>query len=207
MDSGPFNNTPSKYLILLFVILGFFLSSDYAVATPPQDKPLHNFQDRDSEYIIGFGDILEISVWNEPDVSRTVFVRIDGRISLPLVGDVMAAGKSPEALATLIEEEAKKYIEEPSVAVILTTSNSKRYYLLGQIATPGEFAIDYPITLLQAIAKAGGFQEWAKTSKILIIRRESGVEKIVTFNYDSLIKGTDLDQNILIEPGDTIIIP
>ena len=196
-------NPLTKWFATLFV---FFIMSGYSWAAQPnqhQNPP----PDGSSEYIIGFGDILEISIWNEPDLSRTVFVRIDGRISLPLLGDVVAAGKSPEALAAILEDEAKNYIEEPNVAVILTTSNSKRYYLLGQIATPGEYSIDYPITLLQAIAKAGGFREWAKTSKILVFRKQSGGEKILTFNYDSLTKGEDLSQNIFIAPGDTIIIP
>lgn len=205
MKAGYIVNTPKSSIGWFVIILLFFLFSGYAGAAQPNQ--LQNLQDKNSEYLIGYGDVLEISVWNEPDLSRTVFVRVDGRISLPLLGDIVAAGKTPEALATYLEQEAKKYIEDPNVAVIVTTSNSKRYYMVGQITNPGEYPMDYPITLLQAIAKAGGFKEWAKTSKILVIRRQSGVEKILTFNYDSLTKGEDLSQNILIVPGDTIIIP
>jgi len=198
-------NKPKSFITGFVIILLVYLLSGYAGAAQPNQ--LQNPQDKNSEYIIGAGDILEISFWNEPDISRSVFVRIDGRISLPLLGDVVAAGKSPKALSNFLQQEAKKYIEDPNVAVIVTTSNSKRYYMVGQITKPGEYPMDYPVTLLQAIAKAGGFKEWAKTSKILVIRRQSGVEKILTFNYDSLTKGEDLAQNILIVPGDTIIIP
>ncbi len=205
MKTETFFNAPKPLISWLATIFVFFLLSGYVSGA--QSNQAQDLPERNSEYIIGAGDVLEISVWNEPDLSRTVFVRIDGRISLPLIGDVVATGKSPEALASLLEDEARKYIAEPNISVILTASNSKRYYLLGQIEKPGEYPIDYPVTLLQAIAKAGGFKEWAKTSKILIFRRQSGVEKILTFNYDSLTKGEDLAQNILIAPGDTIIIP
>lgn len=167
---------------------------------PPQE-------DNGKEFLIGMGDVLEISVWNEPDLSKTVFVRLDGRISLPLVGDVIAANKSPQSLSQILKEQFGKFVEDPSVSVILETAKSKRYYIVGQIARPGEFIIDYPITVLQAIARSGGFLEWAKKSKILIVRQEGGEEKILTFDYDFLLKEVGLDQNIQIVPGDTIIIP
>ena len=93
------------------------------------------------------------------------------------------------------------------MSVMLIESRSWRYYLIGEINKPGEFPIDYPITLLQVLARSGGFREWAKTSKILVIRRKSGGEQRLKFNYDSVIKGDDIEQNIVIEPGDTIIIP
>ncbi len=162
---------------------------------------------QEDKYIIGLGDILEILVWKEPDLSRQVRVRLDGRISLPLTGDVMAAGKSPRELAREIETSLKKYIAEPAASVILTESTSRRYYVIGLVNKPGEFPIDYPITVLQAIARAGGFQEWAKRENIVIVRRTSGQEKLIPFNYETLVKGANLRQNLEVAPGDTIIVP
>lgn len=194
-----------RNMILLILVLGLFLSRT-AIAAPVTDDPPPT-GDNNTEYQIGMGDVLEISVWNEEDLSKTVFVRIDGRISLPLVGDVVAAGKSPQALSRLLKEQFGKFVEDPSVSVILAATKSKRYYIVGQITKPGEFVIDYPITVLQAIARSGGFLEWAKKSRILIVRKESEAEKILTFNFDTLAKGEDLHQNIPVAPGDTIIVP
>lgn len=159
------------------------------------------------EYLIGLGDQLQIMVWKEPDLTQTMSVRIDGRISLPLVGDVQAAGKTIRDLKKTLEEKYSAVIAEPAVSVMLTQSKSWRYYIIGQIRQPGEFPIDFPITVLQAIAKSGGFLEWAKTDKISIVRRGGSRETIVSFNYEALVNGQNLEQNALVKPGDTIIIP
>ena len=160
-----------------------------------------------TEYLIGLGDVLEIQVWKEPELTRPLTVRLDGRISLPLVGDIVAANKSPETLARDLEEKLKTYIAEPSVTVILQQSTSRRYYILGKIVNAGEFNIDTPLTILQVLARSGGFQEWAKKDKIMIIRSEGEKEKFLTFNYEALIEDGDISQNIEIAPGDTIIVP
>lgn len=160
------------------------------------------------EYIIGAGDILSINVWREPDLSeRTITVRNDGRISVPLVGDVMAAGKSVGDLAAYLTKEYSKVVTAPAVSVILVENRSKLYYLVGQVQRPGEFHIDHPITVLQAIARGGGFLEWAKKDRIEIVRRGGGQEKRFTFNYDDFVNGDRPGQNILVSPGDTIIVP
>lgn len=160
------------------------------------------------DYIIGVGDILEVQVWKEPDLSRKpVPVRIDGRISLPLLGDVDAAGKSIKELTIFMEKKYREMVTEPAVSVMLVESRSWRYYIVGEIAEPGEYNIDYPLTVLQVIARSGGFREWAKKSKISILRRESNKEVILPFDYESVVKGQSLDQNIYIVPGDTIIVP
>lgn len=160
-----------------------------------------------SEYVIGLGDQLQIMVWKEPELSHSTFVRIDGRISLPLVGDVFAAGKTIKEFRGELEGLLGQIVAEPAVSVMLLQSKSWRYYILGQIKQPGEFPIDYPITLLQAIARSGGFMEWAKKDEIKIIRRTDDKEIIVKFNYDSLVKGDNLAQNIILQPGDTVIVP
>jgi len=158
-------------------------------------------------YRIGLGDVIEVQVWKEPDLSRQVKVRLDGRISLPLVGDIQAAGRTPDEVAVAIKERLTKYITEPAVSVILVESTSRRYYVIGMVNQPGEFAIDYPITVLQAIAKAGGFQEWAKKDRIVIVRRTGDREQLLPFNYEAVIKGANPGQNLIVAPGDTIVVP
>lgn len=160
-----------------------------------------------SEYVIGLGDQLQIMVWKEPELTMPMSVRIDGRISLPLIGDVQAAGKTIRELKRVLEEKYAVVIAEPAVSVMLTQSKSWRYYIIGQIKQPGEFPIDYPITVLQAIARSGGFLEWAKRDRIQIVRKEVGRETIAHFNYEALVNGQNLEQNALVQPGDTIIIP
>jgi len=160
-----------------------------------------------TEYTIGLGDTIEIHVWQEADLSRSVMVRLDGRVSLPLLGDVEVAHKTINQLTIELDKLYSNIITEPAVTVILTESRSRRYYILGQIQTPGEFSLDTPITVLQAIARSGGFQEWAKTGNISIIRRSPQGEVIHKFDYDDVVKGKKLKQNIDILPGDTIIVP
>ena len=189
---------------MLFVLM--VLSSNVSAVgqEPPPSAPA---TDMPAEYVIGLGDQLQIMVWKEPELTQTLSVRIDGRISLPLIGDVEAAGKTIRGLKKILEEKYTVVIAEPAVSVMLAQSKSWRYYIIGKVARPGEFPIDFPITVLQAIAQSGGFQEWAKTDKISIVRREDGRETIVPFNYEALVNGQNLQQNALVKPGDTIIIP
>jgi len=159
------------------------------------------------DYRIGIGDEVEVQVWQEPDLSRVQRVRLDGRISLPLVGDVMAVGKTPMELDALLEKEFARMVTEPAVSVLLVESRSRRYYVVGRVSQPGEFAMEYPLTILQAIARSGGFQEWAKQDQIRIVRQQEGQEVMLTFDYEGLVKGNLAKQNILVVPGDTIIVP
>ena len=163
--------------------------------------------DKESDYKIGIGDVIEIQVWHEPDLSRTLAVRLDGRVSLPLVGDVDTAGKTTSELDEYLERKFSEVVTEPAVSVILIESRSRRYYVVGQVMQPGEFPIDHPITLLQAIARSGGFQEWAKRDDIKVVRRDGGKEKLLEFDYDAFVNGKSLNQNLVIAPGDTIIVP
>ena len=166
-----------------------------------------SFLEPGEAYLVGLGDVLEIQVWNEPDLSRTLNVRLDGFISLPLVGDVAVVGKSIPEITQVLEKRYGDLIEEPTVTVILAESRSRRYYLIGQVAQPGEFPLDYPISLLQAIARGGGFSEWAKKDEVAVFRRRLGKENMLKFNYETFVKGKNLQQNFLIEPGDTIVVP
>lgn len=189
-----------RFLLLVIGYLTFFVLNGYD----------HVFAQQESEknaYRIDVGDVLEINVWKEDDFSREVFVRLDGRISLPLIGDVVAAGKTPMELAKSLEQKIGEIIEEPAVTVLLKASNSRVYYMVGNINNPGAFPMNTPLNLLQAIAKAGGLGEWADKDDIIIVRRSSGKDEMLSFDYEKFVKGKDLSQNIMIQYGDTIIIP
>lgn len=160
-----------------------------------------------AEYVIGIGDQIRVMVWKEPDLSQEMAVRIDGRISLPLIGEIQAAGKTINGLTGELEKKYSDFVSDPAVSVMLLQSKSWRYYIIGKVAQPGEFPIDYPITVLQAIARSGGFQDWAKQDKITIVRRRDGHEVLLSFDYEAVVSGKDLRQNINIQPGDTIVVP
>ncbi len=159
-------------------------------------------------YKIGSGDILEIVTWKEPDLSReTVSVRVDGRITFPLLGDIKAAGSTPMQLKYDIEAGLKSYIEGPVVTVTVTTPLSQRFYILGEVARAGEYQIVKGLTVLQALALAGGFTEWAGKNEIILFRHEAGRKRIIKVNYKKIIKGKDFSQNIFLKANDTIIVP
>ncbi|HQI02225.1 MAG TPA: polysaccharide biosynthesis/export family protein, partial [Deltaproteobacteria bacterium] len=150
-------------------------------------------------------DLLEISVWGEDNLSRQLAVRSDGYISLPLAGELMAAEKTPAQLQMEIETILAKYIKEPHCAVIVREPRSKRFYVQGQVAQPGEYILDHDMTLTQVVSRAGGFNQWADTGNIVVLRTENKKQKRINVNYNKIIKGK-ID-NIVILPGDTVIIP
>jgi polysaccharide export outer membrane protein len=189
-------------LLLVFLAGGIFSLIALPVGAQQQEPA-----DINEVYKFGVGDVLEVLVFNEPEISKTVFVRNDGRIALPLIGEFMAAGTTPETLAEKIREKLMKVVAEPNVTVILTENNSKVYYILGQIEEPGLYTITRPITVLQAIARAGGFLEWAKKSRIMIVSGPKTSEKITYFNYDDFLGGDNIGQNVVINPEDTIVVP
>ena len=161
----------------------------------------------DPNYVIGAQDILDISVWKEPDVSRVVPVRPDGRISLPLLNDVQAAGLTPAQLAAQVTENLKKYVTNPQVTVIVTTINSQRVYILGEVTRPGAFPLLPGMSVLQALSSAGGFTQFAKVKSIFVRRMEDGKEVKYPFNYKDVINGKKPEQDILLKAGDTIVVP
>jgi len=159
------------------------------------------------DYIIGPEDIIEVNIWKEPDLSRTVLVRPDGKISLPLVGDIKAMGITPTQLAQAIEKKLSEYIESPVVSVILTGINNPKIYILGRVNKPGMYPLRDRITLLQAIALAGGFAEWAKKSKVIILRQTGDKDQRLVINIDKIIKGKKGIHDIILQRGDRIIVP
>jgi len=159
------------------------------------------------QYIIGPEDVLYIHVWREDALSRTVPVRMDGNISLPIIQEIKAAGLTPLQLKESLTNRLKEFIESPNVSVTVTEANSFKVYVSGQVRTPGVYRLRNETTILQIIPMAGGFTDWADQKKILIIRKEDGKEKRITVNYKKIMKGGDPGSNIVLKAGDTIIVP
>ena len=160
----------------------------------------------DLNYVIGPEDELIISVWREPDISRTVPVRPDGKISLALLNYVQATGRTPMQLATDITEKLKKYIADPRVTVVVTAMNSRRIYVLGEVLHTGAVPLLPNMTVLQALATAG-FTQFANVKGIYVLRTENGKQVKLPFNYKQVVKGADPRQNIALKPGDTVVVP
>ncbi len=163
----------------------------------------------DDDFIIGNGDVLAISVWKQPDLSRSnIPVRSDGKISLPLVGDVQATGQTPLKLEQELSSKFRPYLEEPEVTIIVEQINSQKINILGRVAKPGSYALVNPTTVLDAIALAGGCRDFAKQKSIYILRRHpDGTETKLPFNYQDVIKGKNTAQNINLQPHDTVVVP
>jgi len=161
----------------------------------------------DPNYIIGAQDVLEIDVWKEAELTRAVPVRPDGKISLPLLNDVQAAGLTPTQLSEDLTTELKKFITDPQVTVIVTEINSQRVYILGEMTRPGAYPLLPGMTVLQALSSAGGFTPFANSKKIYVLRSEGGKQQKFPFNYKEVIKGKNTEQNIVLKAGDQIVVP
>lgn len=161
----------------------------------------------DPLYVIQPNDILEIFVWKEPELTRKVLVRPDGRISFPLVQDLQAAGISPGELKDKIEERLKEFLSAPNVTVIVDAIQSYRVFVIGKVQTPGAMSIEKPITVLQSLALAGGFQDYADESGITIIRNTGTLSFIFRFNYKDVVQGRRSEQNIFLRAGDVVVVP
>src|ERR1700730_7359453 len=161
----------------------------------------------DPNYVLGAQDVLDISVWKEPEVSRTVPVRPDGKISLPLLNDVQAAGLTPAQLAAQLTESLKKFVANPQVTVIVTIINSQRVYIMGEVLRAGAYPLLPGMTVLQALSSGGGFTPYANLKKIYLLRQENGKQVKHPFNYKEVIGGKNPDQNITLKAGDTIVVP
>lgn len=160
-----------------------------------------------STYVIGGTDIITVSVWKEPDFSMNIVVRPDGMISMPLLGDIKAEGLTPVQLSMVLAEKLRKYVNDPQVTIIVNQINSRVVYIVGEVNRAGTFPMLPNMTVLSALAGAGGFTQFAKTKNIHILRTESGVQKKFKFNYNEVIKGNRPEQNIQLKPGDTIVVP
>lgn len=159
------------------------------------------------EYTIGPEDVLEISVWKEPDLQREVLVRPDGNISFPLAGDVKAAGETPEQVQRTITQKLRKYIPDPVVTVTLVTIGANKIYVIGQVNSPGEYVIGRYVDVMQALTLAGGLTPFASENKIKVLRREGGKEFVLPFRYADVKKGKNIQQNVILKGGDTVVVP
>lgn len=173
-------------------------------AAAPSGKAQEVVAADNDQYIIGPEDVLLIYVWKEESITKTVPVRIDGKISLPLVNDIQAAGLTPLQLKEALTEKLKGFVESPTITVTVMEANSFKVYLSGEVKQPGVHRIRSEITLVKLIITAGGFTEWANQKKILIITKEKGAEKRMTVNYRKIIEGEEPD--ITIKSGDTVIV-
>jgi polysaccharide export outer membrane protein len=176
-----------------------------SVANPPSvaaTKP------HDDGFIIGNGDVLAVNVWKQPDLSRSIPVRSDGRISLPLIGELQATGQTPLKLEEEITSKFKPFLTEPEVTVIVEQINSQKFNILGRVAKPGSYPLVNRTTVLDAIALAGGCRDFAKQKSIYVLRHApDGTETRMPFNYQDVIKGKNTAQNVELQPHDTVVIP
>ena len=196
--------------VLLGVAICFAISmSAWAQAAPENGAPAAaTTKPHDDSFVIGNDDVLAISVWKEPDISRSIPVRSDGKISLPLAGEVQATGRTPLKLEQDIAVKLKSYIAEPEVTVIVQQINSQKFNILGQVNRPGSYPIAMAATVLDAIAVAGGFRDFAKQKSIYVLRQSAdGSQARLRFNYKEVVKGQNPDQNIKLQARDTIVVP
>lgn len=159
-----------------------------------------------SDYVIGADDMLHISVWKEPDLSETLPVRPDGKISMPLLNDIPAAGLTPLQLKDSITEKLKKYIADPRVTVVVTAMTSRRIFVTGEVLHTGPMVLLPRMTVLQALAQAG-FTQFANPKNIYLLRTENGKQEKLPFNYKEVVKGNHPEQNIALKAGDTLVVP
>jgi polysaccharide export outer membrane protein len=209
----------TKVLAMLAVLIAFPAattraqsSSEYAsaapTARPAADSAVeHQAATTDPHYLIGAQDVLDVSVWKEPDLSRQVPVRPDGKISLPLLNDVQALGLTPTQLATQITTGLEKFMTSPQVTVIVSQINSQRVYILGEVGRAGAYGLLPGMTVLQALSNAGGFTAFANLKNIYVLRQDNGKQQKLFFNYKEVISGKKSEQNVELKPGDTIVIP
>ena len=177
-------------------------------ANSASDKTTNAASNRQAgpEYVIGPEDVLHIAVWKEADLTATLPVRPDGKISLPLLDDVQASGLTPKQLAASVTEKLKKYIADPRVTVVVTQINSKRIYLVGEVLHAGATPMLPNMTVLQALS-SGGLSQFANTKRIYVLRTENGKQQKLPVNYRKLVKGEQIEQNYVLQPGDTIVVP
>lgn len=197
-----------KGLYIICVCLLLFSVSCSYLLTDTSEKPVKDpNRQNNEEYRIGKGDILEITTWKEPDFSKEVAVRIDGKISFPLLEDLQAEGQTCSQVKDEIQIKLKEFIKHPVVSVAVKELVSQKFYILGEVLKPGEYPLTKKLTVIQAFALSGGFSEWASKDNIILIRNERGIDNMIEINYSDFVKGRGLDRNLRIKADDIIIVP
>jgi len=199
---------PLLFFFMMLISLLIHPQMSFADETKETNDTLDIIDIRNS-YRIGIGDILEIITWKEPDFSRdNVLVRLDGKITFPLLDDIRAAGQTPYQLKQNIMTLLKQYLDSPNVTVVVREPASQRFYILGEVARTGEYPLLKELTVLQAFAMAGGFTEWATKKEIILIRKKrQGGNEVIKIDYKKFVQGKGLEQNIVLRADDTIIVP
>jgi polysaccharide biosynthesis/export protein len=192
------------------VVVAFLLASGMVfaqgVSTPPTSSASTSGATTAADYVIGPLDSLSINVWKEPDLTATLPVRPDGKISMPLLNDVQASGLTPTELAQSLTEKLKKFVADPRVTVVVAAINSKRVYLVGEVSHSGPTPMTPNMTVLQALSSAG-LTQFANTKKIYVLRTVNGKQEKLPVDYRKLVKGEDISHNYVLQPGDTIVVP
>jgi polysaccharide biosynthesis/export protein len=209
-----------RTISLLFVSLGLLLSPHVAASQAAQGQQSRATSapkpgavvtgpqaDVPVDYVIGPEDVIGVLFWREAEMTVDVTVRPDGMITLPLIGDIKATGMRPEALAKRLQEAAGKYLTDPNATVVVRQINSRRVFITGEVHTPNSYQLSGPRTVMQLIAMAGGLTEYAQSDKITIMRNVNGATKAFRFNYKDVSKGKHAEQNIQLQPGDTVVVP
>jgi len=178
-----------------------------AQAPCPVDAPDTSSGVTPAGYTIGPDDVLEVTFWREKDMSAEVTVRPDGFVALPLLNDVQAAGLTPAAFRDRVLEAAKRFVEDPNPTIMVKTINSRRVFVIGQVEKPGPYPMNTSATVLQVIAMAGGLREFAHGKDIAVLRNDGGRQTVYRFNYQDVLRRRNLDQNIELRPGDTVVVP
>jgi len=184
-------------VLLFFVVLGF-----------ENGSPLFGEESaKQAEFYLGPGDVLEVSVWKDEALSRQVVVRPDGNISFPLIGDVQAQGRTVDELRKAVEDKIKGFVPDAPVNVMVMEVGSPKVYVVGKVGKPGVYIMGEPMRVMQVLAMAGGMTTFAQADDIIIIRNENEGQEVFEFNYGRVAAGKDLEQNIRLRPGDTVVIP
>ncbi len=206
--------TPGRLCVLAIFLPGLFAysqnngsaTSPAPLAAPVSSAPSPAAGANSDTYVIGASDVLTVTVWNQPTLSGTILVRPDGMITVALIGDVQASGMTSLQLADQIAKRLKKYYTDPNVSVVISQIHSKLVYLLGEVEKKGPVDMTPGMTLLNAIASAGGLTDYANTKKIYILRGEAGKQQKIPVQYKDALKGIS-ECNLLLQPGDTIVVP
>jgi polysaccharide biosynthesis/export protein len=196
-----------KVLILFLSLCLFGCASQMNSTIEAQEAVAQVSQPEQDKYLLGPEDVIEVSVWKEPDMTKQLVVQPDGKIYYPLVGEIRAAGKTVKQLQEEISKKLEKFVTDASVTVILLKSQYYKFYVTGKVNKPGEFLVGHPTSVLQAIAMAGGLTPFASPKNIKIVRKVAGQDEIYNFDYKDVSRGQMLYQNITLQPGDTVVVP
>ena len=199
----------AKLLSFLLATSIIGLAQDLEGRQTPASRatPAAAVADVPADYVIGPEDVLGVVFWREAELTADVTVRPDGRVSLPMLGEMVAAGLRPQELQDQILAASKKYVQDPNVAVVVRAINSMKVYVTGRVTTPGAHPLKGPLTAMQAIALAGGLTEYADAKNLTILRTTNGRTQSFKFNYHDVARGKKLEQNIMLKPGDTVVVP